>query len=277
MENFNLEKKKISTASGDIFYFINNSFPGRPFVILLHGLSSNHTTWNYPMEILHNHKYNVLAPDLRGHGFSDKSKIKRNYESEVFSEDLRKVAETEKIGEFFLVGYSFGGQIAIDYASKYPEQIRGLVLIGANHTNYLEYKGLNFLVPVFSGALNLLAFLLFWQKRKEYHYYRHSGASGYWNSVWDGLRTMPLSVNFWMLANVFKVNLKESVKKIKAPTVIVRGEKDFFITRAEIKDLAEKVANSKIIFSRNPNHFVGTNAQGETIEIILNFLNNEQI
>ncbi|MFH1346807.1 MAG: alpha/beta hydrolase [Spirochaetota bacterium] len=277
MNGFNLEKKKILTASGDIFYFINNSFSERPFVVLLHGLSSNHTTWDYPMEILHNNKYNVLAPDLRGHGFSDMSKIKKNYDLEVFSEDLRKVAKTEKIEEFFLVGYSFGGQIAIDYASKYPKQIKGLVLIGVNHTNYLEYKGLNFLAPIFSGTLNLLAFLFLWQKRKKYHYYRHGKASGYWNSVWDGLRTMPLSVNFWMLANIFKVNLEKSIKKIKAPTVIVRGEKDLFITRVEIKDLAKKVANSKIIFSRNPDHFVGTNAQDETIEIILNFLNNEQI
>ncbi len=36
MEEFNLEKKKVSTASGDIFYFINNSFPGRPFVVYHH-------------------------------------------------------------------------------------------------------------------------------------------------------------------------------------------------------------------------------------------------
>ena len=277
MEEFNLEKKKVSTASGDIFYFINNSFPDRPFAIFLHGLSSNHTTWDYPMEVLYNHKYNVLAPDLRGHGFSDMSKNKKSYVLEVFSEDLRKIAEAEKIEEFSLVGYSFGGQIALDFVLRYPERIKGLILISVNHVNPLKYKYLGFLSPVTVWFFNLLAFFLLWQKRENYYYYQHGDAVGYWDSVKHGLITMPLSVNFWMLSAVAGINFRDAIKNIKVPTVLVRAKNDFFIAEKETNDMAKAIRGSEIITSKNPNHFIGTNAQNETVEIILNFLNNKQI
>lgn len=277
MGNFNLEKKKVPTASGDIFYFINNSFPGRPFVIFLHGLSSNHTTWLKAMEILHENKYNSIAPDLRGHGFSDKSKNKEFYRMPIFSNDLREIIEKEKIDNFILVGYSFGGQIALDYILRSPKRVKGLILISVNHVNPLEYKGLKFLSPVTVWIFNLLAAFLLWQKKEKYYYYRHGEAVNYWDSVKDGLMTMPISVNLWMLSAVAGINFRDAIKNIKIPTVIVYGKNDFFITKKEVDDMAKAIKNAKIIISRNPSHFVGTNAQDETIEIILNFLNNKQI
>lgn len=272
--NFNFEKKKISTASGDIFYFMNGSFSGRPFIVLLHGLSSNHTTWLYPMEVLHKNKYNVLALDLRGHGFSDKSKIKENYRFEVFSADLEKIIETEKIDNFTLVGYSFGGQVALDYILRYPNRVKGLVLISANHVNPLKYKHLGFLSPITVWFFNFWAWLVLWQKKKNYYYYEHGKAVGYWDSVRHGLMTMPFSVNMWMLASVAGINFRNALKNIGVPTILARCENDFFIAKKETSDMANAIKGSKIIISKNPSHFIGTNAQDETIEIILNFLHN---
>ncbi len=271
MDNF--EEKSIQTENGKIFYYLDAAFPGRPTVVLLHGLSSNHTTWINAMNILHKHKYNSMAMDIRGHGLSDKTKKKELYELPVFSKDLDLIVKKEKISDFILAGYSFGGQIALDYAARFPEFAKGLVLISVNHANPLEYAGLRFLTPVAYGCINLLAYLLLWQKRKKYHYYRHGKAVGYWDSVWDGLRTMPISVNFWMLANEFQINLRSAAKHIKIPTVIVYGGNDAFITGKEMKEMANEISGSEIIVSSNPDHFVGTNSQDETTKIILDFLN----
>jgi pimeloyl-ACP methyl ester carboxylesterase len=128
------------------------------------------------------------------------------------------------------------------------------------------------LTPLFWFGLEVLAFLLLWQKRKSYHYYQHGKAVGYWDSVYDGLRTMPLSVNFWMLANEFTIDFREKIAKIKAPTLIVYGQKDAFITTKEVEEMRNAIVGSKTIMSQNPDHFVGTNAQEETAQIILNFL-----
>src|SRR3989339_720985 len=171
MDNPPFKEKSIRTASGQIFYYLENSFSGRPFVVLLHGLSSNHTTWLNTMKILHDNSYNCLAPDLRGHGHSDKTKNKKLYQLPVFVNDLQKIINNEQIKDFLLVGYSFGGQVAIDYAAKYQNTLKGLVLISANHAPPLDYLHLGFLTPLISGSLNLLAALLFWQERQSYHYY----------------------------------------------------------------------------------------------------------
>ena len=181
--------------------------------------------------------------------------------------------EQEKLSKVILVGYSFGGYIALDYSAKHSDSTAGLVLISANHAPPLKYLRLNFLTPVVSGGLNLLAALLLWQKRRNYHYYQHGQATGYWNSVWDGLRTMPISVNFWMLAQIAKINLKNEIKQIKAPTILVYGQKDAFVTQAEINIVVKTIPEAQLIISKNPSHFVGTNAQDETAQIILDFLN----
>jgi len=272
MKNPKIEEKWIDTGRGKIFYYQNLSFANQPTVIFLHGLSSNHTTWLKIMKELQDNQYNSLALDIRGHGLSDKSKKKSFYKIAVLSEDLKKIIKKEKINKFIMVGYSFGGSIAIDYTIKNQDSLAGLVLISANHTNPLEYKHLKFLTPFFTGTLNLLAYLLIWQKRKNYHYYQHSRAVGYWNSVIDGLQTMPISVNFWLLANEFKINFKKEISQIKISTVIIYSHKDSFITKAEINDMAKAIFKSEIIISKNPNHFVGTNSQEEINQIILNFL-----
>ena len=275
MGNSQFKQKFIETENGKIFYFCDLSFPGRPTVILLHGLSSNHTTWDYPMEVLRRHKYNVLAPDLRGHGLSDKSKRKELYKMPIFSNDLNEIIKQEKIDNFVLVGYSFGGQIAFEYIDEYPERVKGLILISANHVNPFKYWKIDFLSPIAAGLVNLFAFALLWQKRKNYYYYQHGKAEGYWNSVRHGLMTMPLSINLWMISGMANINFKESIKKIKVPTVIVWSKKDVFITRAEINDIAKAIKGAEIIIPQNESHFIGTDSQGETIEIILNFLNNK--
>lgn len=272
MNDLIIQEKSAQTANGRIFYYLTSPFPGRPFVVLLHGLSSNHTTWLNAMKILYENEYNCLAPDLRGHGLSDKTKSKKLYKLRVFSADLRQIINNEQIKDFILVGYSFGGQIALDYMEGHPETVKGLILISTNHAHPLKYWRLKFLTPLAIGFLNFLAAILLWQKRKKYYYYQHGKAVGYWVSVKHGLTTMPLSVNLWMLAEIIGINFQNSIKKIKVPTIIVRGIKDFFITQTEINDMAKAIGGAEIITSQNPSHFIGTNAQDETTQIILNFL-----
>jgi len=272
MDNLSFKEKSIQTSSGQIFYYLENYFSERPFIVLLHGLSSNHTTWLSIMKTLRENQYNYLVLDMRGHGYSDKTKNKKLYQIPVFTDDLSQIIEKEQIKNFILVGYSFGGQVAISYAAKYPGDLKSLLLISTNHAPPLSYLHLSFLTPLVSGFFNLLAALFFWQKPKKYHYYQHGQAVGYWDSVWDGLRTMPLSVNFWLLAQEAKINLREEIQQIKTPTTFLCGKKDFFITKKEIRDMTQAISGSQLMISKNPSHFVGTNSQDEIIKIIINLL-----
>jgi alpha-beta hydrolase superfamily lysophospholipase len=69
-----LSQKQIETPQGRIAYFMTPPRAGAPVVLLLHGLSSNHTTWRPLMETLSARGFVCIAPDVRGHGHSDKTK-----------------------------------------------------------------------------------------------------------------------------------------------------------------------------------------------------------
>lgn len=272
MENPILEEKRLSGSRGKIFYYQGRFFAGRPAVVFLHGLSANHTTWLKIIKILEENQYNSLALDLRGHGLSDKTRKKSYYKIAVLSEDLKKIIGREKISKFILVGYSFGGSVALDYAAKNPGSVAGLILISANYVSPLKYKKINFLTPALSLILNLLALLLIWQKRKKYLYYRHGASRGYWHSVWIGLNTMPLSVNLWLLLEAILIDFKKALSKLTMPVLIVRGKNDPFLTEREASDLAAALPRAELLAAQNSSHFIASRSQAEVAQILLDFL-----
>jgi len=272
MNNFIIKNNFIETSLGNIHYFYNNSFSNRATVVFLHGLSANHTTWLETAENLHLNKYNFLALDLRGHGMSDKSIVKEFYEIKTFAQDLESVLEKENISKYFLVGYSFGGVVALDYVLNHQNLPRGLVLISTNHSNPLKYKKLGLLSPVLYLLANIFAFLFLWQKREKYDYYLPGSAKGYWSSVWLGLKTMPVSINLWMLSQMHLLNFKGRISAIKIPTMLLYSRKDPFVGSNEIREIAQSLPDAEIVFSNNSSHFIATQAHDEMTEKILQFL-----
>ncbi len=268
----NLEKKFITTENGKIFYFSRIISKDRPTVLLLHGLSSNHTAWFELMETLDKNGINSLAPDLRGHGFSDKTKKKELYKFPVFKNDVELIVKKEGLDGVHLIGYSFGGYIGMDFAAANPLSAKSLILISANHVNPLKYTPFSFLTPAAHALLDTLALLLIWQKREQYHYFDQRDPYGYWESTLKGLTTMPLSINFWMLSEVLRLNLKNSVDKIKCPTLIMHGKNDPFVTEAEVNDMAAKISDCRVVHLEDSGHYLALHYQEKIAEETLKFL-----
>ncbi len=274
MFNEPLSQKFVDSDRGKICYFFDNKFVDRPTVIFLHGLSANHTTWNNVVPFLEQEKLNALLVDLRGHGHSDKDKTKSNYKSEFseFATDIDKIIKKENLSSFFVVGYSFGGFVAMNYASKYSDSLLGLVLISSNHVSPLKYWNVGFLIPLVSGSLNILAGLLSWQSRKKYHYYRHEVSLGYWQSTFVGYMTMPVSLIFWMLAEVVSMDFSGNLDKIICPTLIIKAQKDPFLSDKEVVDMISKIKKSKLVVLDENSHFLASKHQEKLFEHIKNFL-----
>ncbi len=277
MDNSNHEQKWLPTAEGKICYFLNSEFPDRPTAVFLHGLSSNHTTWYFWRQTLKEMKLNWLAPDLRGHGHSDKTIKKNLYEFSVFTEDLKQIIKQEKISNIILVGYSFGGFIALDYAIKYTDLVKGLILISTNHVNPFKYWKINFLTPLAERALNLAAWLTHWQKRKKYYYFDQAASHGYWDSTLKGYTTMPLAVNFWMLAEIANLDFANELQQITCPTLIVKASHDPFLSDKEANDMTKKIKNSNLVKIDEPTHFLATRFQEKILKVITDFLREKKL
>ena len=99
-----------------------------PAVLLLHGLGCDHTTWAPVMESLAR-THTVIAPDLLGHGESDKPRA--DYSVGGYANGMRDLLTVLGIDAVTVVGHSFGGGVAMQFAYQYPERTERLVLVGS--------------------------------------------------------------------------------------------------------------------------------------------------
>jgi pimeloyl-ACP methyl ester carboxylesterase len=94
--------------------------PGRPDLLLVHGWTGLAETWNGVAEAFAG-RYHVVAPDLRGHGRSDKPST--GYRLEDFTRDLVQFVERAGLRRPAYVGHSWGGNIGTMLAANHPEAI----------------------------------------------------------------------------------------------------------------------------------------------------------
>lgn len=101
---------------------------GQPLV-LLHGNGEDSSYFVYQISYF-SRNYRVIAIDTRGHGKSPRGE--KPFSIRQFSEDLKDCLNAMNIAKTMLLGFSDGGNIALEFALKYPERVEKLVLNGAN-------------------------------------------------------------------------------------------------------------------------------------------------
>jgi len=97
-----------------------------PVLLLLHGLGCDHTTWSPVIERLAR-KYTVIAPDLLGHGESDKPRA--DYSVGGYANGMRDLLTVLGIDRVTVVGHSLGGGVAMQFAYQFPDRTQRLILV----------------------------------------------------------------------------------------------------------------------------------------------------
>ena len=98
-------------------------------LILLHGNGENSTYFEQQIACF-SKCYRVLAIDTRGHGKSPRGD--KPFTIKQFAEDLKGFMDEKNIEKAILLGFSDGGNIALEFALKHPERVEKLILNGAN-------------------------------------------------------------------------------------------------------------------------------------------------
>ncbi|MBM3942890.1 MAG: alpha/beta fold hydrolase [SAR202 cluster bacterium] len=101
-----------------------------PAVLLVHGLGASVVTWERNIQPLVDAGYQVVAPDLPGHGDSDKPKD-ISYDPSAGARLLQRLADRLDIKRVSLVGNSAGGLIAGMFALNYTKRVDRLVLVAS--------------------------------------------------------------------------------------------------------------------------------------------------
>ena len=129
---------------GTAFVRVADGPAGAPTVLLLHGLMATaDLNWSLAVPALAR-RFNVVAPDLRGHG---RGLPTRRFNGEECADDLAALVLALELGPVVVVGYSLGGLIAQHFVRRHPELVSGLVLCATAS---------RFDVPTGKGALRVL-------------------------------------------------------------------------------------------------------------------------
>ena len=97
-----------------------------PALVLIHGITSSSATWERVMPYLAR-RFTVIAPDLIGHGESDKPR--GDYSLGAHASNVRDLMVVLGHERASVVGHSLGGGIAMQFSYQFPERCERLALV----------------------------------------------------------------------------------------------------------------------------------------------------
>ncbi|MEJ2707136.1 MAG: alpha/beta fold hydrolase [Anaerolineales bacterium] len=199
-------------------------------MIFVHGYGGQALQWQYQLN--HFSRANrIVAPDLPGHGQSDRSAA--NYRMPVILEDFKQALNQLQVQEpFVMVGHSFGGAIATEFAAAYPQRVSHLILIATAG----EFK------------LNLLYRLLL---KLPYTTLRLLDP---FTRGW--LNAPPNVLKAWYDENLSKWNGWSMFRSLTVPTLVIRGHSDIVFERPMFEEVARAIPLSEEIDVGASGHMV---------------------
>jgi pimeloyl-ACP methyl ester carboxylesterase len=99
-----------------------------PALLFIHGIGDDSSTWLDVLASLTG-EATVIAPDLLGHGGSDKPRA--DYSVAAYACGMRDLLATLDIDRVTVVGHSLGGGVAMQFAYQFPDRCERLVLVSS--------------------------------------------------------------------------------------------------------------------------------------------------
>ncbi len=201
-------------------------------------------------------KYNVLVIDLPGFGLSDEpEEVWDLYE---YADMVNFIAKKLKMNNPILIGHSFGGKISICYALKY--KTNKLVLLASPYDKKITKP--TFKMKLFKFIKKTPVLRLFTNYAK-----RHMGSTDYRNAS-DKMRGV--------LVRHVNLGLKEEVKKIKCPTLLIWGTNDEAVDYEDAVVLEKLIPNCGLVTYEGCTHYAYLERLGQTINVLKSFIGSDK-
>lgn len=101
---------------------------GRPCIVLVHGIAGDGSEWEPIIDRLAT-QYDVIAPDLAGHGES--TRLRGDHSIGAFATWLRDLLEALEVERATFVGHSLGGGVVMQFAYQFPDYVERMVLVSS--------------------------------------------------------------------------------------------------------------------------------------------------
>ncbi|MFE4764160.1 alpha/beta fold hydrolase [Bacillus mycoides] len=264
-----------------------------PLVVVHGGPGGNHYVFERTIGVKLEGFSTVIYYEQRGSGRSQAPIDDNDYSMDTLVEDLEELRKALDIPKIYLLGYSFGGQICLEYALKYPRFVGKLILQAPFTGNYehmynLQLQG--FATVAKDEIKQCIDALCNSEISLEEKY----------NQVWQLVDTdtvdrllfvdekfAKLNRSLWeesrlintgiMAKALFEnqpcIPLIERVENIKADTLIIVGEYDRNTGIESSKDIANGIENSHLVVFEHSAHFPDIEETDNVVKTIAKFLN----
>ncbi|SHL26328.1 Pimeloyl-ACP methyl ester carboxylesterase [Bradyrhizobium lablabi] len=224
----------------------------QPSVVLLHGAGFDHTTWALHSRWFAHHGFNVLAPDLPGHGRSSGAPLPTIADMADWTAAL---LDTAGAGKAKLVGHSMGSLIALETAARHPAKVSALSLIGTAATmtvgpDLLKAAEANDQTAIDMVSIWGLGFQAELGGSLAPGLWMHAGAQRVLEKCRPGVLFNDLSA-----CNAYQGALAAAAQ-ISVPVTLILGERDMMTPAKAGKTLAAALPNSRTVVLPGAGHMM---------------------
>lgn len=289
--------RTVSLPNGETLGY-RESGNGGKILVLVHGNMTSSKHWDLLMENLPV-DFKVFAVDLRGFGISTYNRPIDTLED--FSEDLKLFADTLGLKRFYLAGWSTGGAVSMNFTADYPEHVIKLILVestGITGLPMYKYDENRKLIPgsllksreeILNESVKIGPVLDAYKNRdkkflkamwdKVIYNMNQPEEDRYQEYLEDMLTQRNLVDVYYGLVSFNISNEKHGiyegngkVDKIKAPVLVVQGDKDYIVPPEEgIKTVQAIGNNAKLLILHNSGHSPMVGSLDELLQGIVEF------
>lgn len=251
-------------------------------VLLLHGLAGSSKTWDAVIPLLAEH-YDVIAPDLLGHGES--AKPMGDYSLGAFASGLRDFLAVLDVPSVTIVGHSFGGGVAMQLAYQHPHLADRLVLVGSGGLGrevswllrLLSLPGFEYVMPL--GFPRPMVDVGTTVGR---FFGRRGVRSARLGEMWRAYSSLAGAPNRTAFVRTMRGVIEPGGQSVDArdrlylaarvPTLIVWGDRDAIIPVEHGERAHELIESSRLEVMEDVGHFPHVEAPERFVDVLTDFL-----
>ncbi|MFQ5602461.1 MAG: alpha/beta fold hydrolase [bacterium] len=253
----------------ELYYELHGK--GNDHLVLNNGVMANTASWVYQVPVLKEH-FRVLLYDMRGQGQSQKWREgDSEYTWDTHAADLAALLEALKINSANIGGISYGGELALYFALRYPDLCKRLII--SNAVSHVEPQ-LRAIIESWILAAQTGDHELFYRSTWFWNFSEDFFADHFdllMNRI-EAAKALHLPSVIQLCRCFLKINITEHLQKIQQPVCVIVGEKDILKPVHYSATLARRIPNSELHILPAAGHASFWERPDEFNSILLGFL-----